>query len=69
MSGDRVRPGQRPAGSLEDFLTEVERFATTEYLAALVKGNDLSADERQRMAERLSAFTGLSTTYLLKTDL
>ena len=60
---------QRPAGSLQDFLAEVERFATTDYLAALVKGNDLSADERQRMAERLSAFTGLSVPYLLKTDL
>lgn len=60
---------QRPAGSLEDYLAEVERFATTGYLAALVKGNDLSAEERQRMAERLSAYTGLSVPYLLKTDL
>ena len=60
---------QRPGGSLQDFLAEVERFATTDYLSALVKGNDLSADERQRMAERLSAYTGLSVAYLLKTDL
>jgi carboxypeptidase C (cathepsin A) len=60
---------KRPAGSLQDFLAEVERFATTEYLAALVKGNDLPADERQRMAERLSAYTGLPVSYLLKTDL
>lgn len=60
---------QRPPGSLEAYLAEVERFATTDYLAALVKGNDLTADERQRMAERLSAITGLSVAYLLKTDL
>ena len=60
---------QRPPGSLADFLAEVERFATTEYLAALVKGNDLPADERQRIAERLSAYTGLAVSYLLKTDL
>lgn len=60
---------ERPAGSLQDFLALVERFATTDYLAALVKGNDLAADERQRIAERLSAYTGLSVPYLLKTDL
>ena len=60
---------QRPAGSLQEFLAEVERFATTDYLAALVQGNDLPAEERQRMAERLSAYTGLSVPYLLKTDL
>ncbi len=60
---------QRPAGSLEEYLAEVERFATTDYLAALVKGNDLPADERQRMAEQLSAYTGLPVPYLLKTDL
>ncbi len=60
---------ERPPGSLQAYLAEVERFATTEYLAALVKGNDLPADERQRMAERLSAMTGLTVPYLLKTDL
>lgn len=63
---DRVR--HSPAG-LPAFLTEVENFATTDYAAALIKGNDLPPAERQRIAARLSAYTGLSPAYLLKTNL
>jgi carboxypeptidase C (cathepsin A) len=58
----------RPA-SLTAFLAEVEQFATGEYEQALIKGNDLPDAERQRIAERLSAFTGLSVPYLLKSNL
>ena len=62
------RIANRPA-DLQSFLADVEAFATTEYLLALVKGNELPAEERRRMAERLSAYTGLPVPYLLKTNL
>ena len=36
---------------------------------ALIQGNDLPDAERQRIAQQLSAYTGLSVPYLLKTNL
>src|SRR4051794_21502763 len=62
------RVARRPA-DLQTFLRAAENFATTEYAAALLKGDDLPSDERQRVAERLSAFTGLPVGYLLKSNL
>ena len=59
--------GNRP--QLQPFLAEVEAFATGDYATALLKGNDLPDAERQRMAERLSAYTGLTVPYLLKSNL
>lgn len=61
-------PGTRPA-QLEPFLREVEQFAMTEYAAALHQGARLDAATRQRIAERLASYTGLSTNYILKSDL
>jgi carboxypeptidase C (cathepsin A) len=61
------RVGNRP--QLVPFLDEVEAFATGDYANALLKGNDLPDAERQRIAERLSAYTGLTVPYLLKTNL
>ena len=58
----------RPA-DLRTYLNEVENFATGEYAQALSKGNTLAPDERQRIAEKLSAYTGLTVAYLLKTNL
>ena len=63
---DRL-PG-KPA-DLDGFLAEVEHFATTDYAAALLQGNDLSDADRQAMAQRLHAYTGLPVAYLLKTNL
>ena len=62
------RVANRPA-ELRTFLDEVEAFATGDYAAALIKGNELPDAERQRIAERLAGFTGLSIPYLLKTNL
>ena len=59
----------RPDGDLQSFLARVENFATTDYLQALIKGNELGDEERQRIARQLSAYTGLTVPYLLKTDL
>ncbi|MGN6155625.1 MAG: S10 family peptidase [Sphingomicrobium sp.] len=58
----------RPA-DLPTYLNEVENFATGEYAQALSKGNTLAPEERQRIAEKLSAYTGLTVPYLLKTNL
>ncbi len=55
----------RPA-DLRGFLDQVERFATGDYSAALLKGNELPDAERQRIAQQLSAYTGLTVPYLLK---
>jgi carboxypeptidase C (cathepsin A) len=54
---------------LTAFLDEVEAFATGDYAQALSKGNALPDAERQRVAQRLSAYTGLPVAYLLKTNL
>jgi carboxypeptidase C (cathepsin A) len=55
--------------NLADYLELVEQFATTDYALALSKGNALPEPERQRIAERLSSYTGLSVAYLLKSNL
>lgn len=61
-------PGGRP-GELEPFLREVEQFALTDYASALMQGSRLDAATRQKIAERLSAYTGLSPDYILKSNL
>jgi carboxypeptidase C (cathepsin A) len=58
----------RPA-DLPSFLAQVEHFATTDYQQALIKGNDLTDAERQKVAQQLAAYTGLPVPYLLKTNL
>lgn len=58
----------KPA-DLRAFLSQVEAFATGDYAAALLKGNELPDAERQRIAQRLSDYTGLTVPYLLKTNL
>ena len=58
----------RPA-DLQMFLRQVEAFATGDYSAALLKGGDLPEPERQKIAQQLSAYTGLSVPYLLKSNL
>jgi len=50
-------------------LAEVEAFAGGEYLAALFKGDALSAAEKQRIAQTLHRYTGLSTEYILRSNL
>jgi len=59
----------RPDGDLATFLARVENFATTDYAQALMKGNELPEEERQRIARKLSEYTALPVPYLLKTNL
>ena len=58
----------RPA-SLEPFLKEVEEYAMGPYAHALALGTDLSAQEKQQVAEKLHSFTGLPVAYLMKGEL
>jgi len=51
------------------FLREVETFAGTEYLTALFRGSTLDAAEKERIAGKLSHYTGLSKDYLLRANL
>jgi carboxypeptidase C (cathepsin A) len=58
-----------PQANLEAFLRQVEDFASSEYLAALFKGDTLEADEQEAIVKKLHQYTGLSTDYLKHTHL
>ncbi len=60
-------PNQPPA--LKPFLAEVEHFALTDYMAALLQGSELPDSQRQAIAEKLHSYIGLPVDYLLKSDL
>lgn len=55
--------------SLRDFIDEAHRFAYDVYARALLLGEALSAEERQKVAEKLSYFTGLPAALLLQNGL
>lgn len=54
---------------LEPFLHEVEQFAIGPYASALLKGADLSEDEKKSIAAKLESFTSVPAAYWLKADL
>jgi carboxypeptidase C (cathepsin A) len=58
----------RPS-DLAGFIDEARKYAQGEYAAALFKGGELSASERDAVAKKLSYFTGLGEDYLKKADL
>ena len=55
--------------SLANALKESESFALGEYATALLKGGWLSDQEKERVAEKMSYYTGLSKDYCLKANL
>ena len=55
--------------SFDALLEEVEGFAGTEYLSALFQGDLLDDAEKERIAEKLHRYTGLSKEYILRSDL
>ena len=59
---------QQPA-ALDPFLKDVEEFAMGPYSHALAEGTDLSAVEKQQVAEKLHEYIGLPVAYLLKANL
>ena len=62
-------PGPNAPTQLEPFLKEVEAFAMKDYAQALSAGTALSKADRQAMAEKLHAYTGLPVSYILKANL
>lgn len=61
-------PGVRPP-DLQQFLSQVEHFATTDYASALQQGSELDPARRRDVAEKLSQYTGLPVAYILKANL
>jgi carboxypeptidase C (cathepsin A) len=55
--------------TLEAFVEEARQFAYGDYLSALYKDGFMSHAEKEKIAERLSYFTGLSKAYILQSDL
>ncbi len=54
---------------LDDFLNEVENFVYNEYAVALMKGDLLQTTERQRIIDKIAAYTGLDKTYIDRANL
>jgi carboxypeptidase C (cathepsin A) len=54
---------------LETFLAQAREFASGPYAAALQKGNMLSDAEKQSIAQEMAQLTGLSTDYILRSNL
>ena len=59
----------RAGRTLDQFLNESREFARTEYLGALYDGDQLPLVERDRIAARLEALTGLPKAYYLANNL
>ena len=55
--------------SLQQALRESEQFALGEFAAALLKGDWLSNEEKNKIAEKMSYYTGLSKEYCLQNNL
>ena len=62
-------PADLQSRPLRDVLSEVERWAATEYQERLAQGDALSAADRKAVIEKLARFTGLEPAYLDNTDL
>ena len=55
--------------TLESFTQECRDFTYSTYIPALYKGNLLTDEEKNAIAEKLSYFTGLDKTYILRSNL
>ncbi|MGH7242932.1 MAG: S10 family peptidase [Phycisphaerales bacterium] len=54
---------------LEKTVDQARKFAGGEYLLALAKGDALSKEEKDAIAQKMSDFIGLSKEYILRSDL
>ncbi|MDP5102975.1 MAG: peptidase S10, partial [Erythrobacter sp.] len=61
--------GKASAPSVEAIVAEARQFAIGPFASALLKGQDLPADERAAVRKELSRLTGLSETYLDQANL
>ena len=55
--------------SLESFIDEVRKFNEEVYAPALLKGDQLSNADKERVAEQMADLSGLSKDFWLKADL
>ncbi|HSE41564.1 MAG TPA: peptidase S10, partial [Acidobacteriota bacterium] len=62
-------PSDLQQSDLKTVLAESRRFALNEYAAALLKGDQLSDQERKSIVQKLSRFTGLSERFVEESDL
>ncbi|MGP6156199.1 MAG: S10 family peptidase [Vulcanimicrobiaceae bacterium] len=58
-----------PPAGLEAFLRDVRAYASGPYAQALIAGDALPSADRQRVAQQLREYTGLSLDYILRSDL
>lgn len=54
---------------LQVVIDEAEAWAMSEYVVALAKGGQISGEERQRVIQQLSRFTGLSEQYVDQSEM
>jgi carboxypeptidase C (cathepsin A) len=59
----------QPKPDLMSFVAEAKAFAGGPYAAALQKGGAISDEEKQSIAQQMARLTGLSTEYVLKSNL
>jgi carboxypeptidase C (cathepsin A) len=59
----------RAGSTLESVIADAQAFAGNEYLKALYSGDQLDAQSRKQIAERLAALTGLSADFILQKKL
>lgn len=62
-------PPELQSQSVDRVVAASEQFALGEYANALMKGDRIGADEKRRIIEQLSRFTGLSPQYIESTNL
>jgi len=65
----KALPGDLQALPLEDVVRQATEFAQNEYALAMIKGNSLSDEQRDAVAEKLARYTGLSKEYILRSKL
>jgi carboxypeptidase C (cathepsin A) len=58
-----------PKPELMSFISEAKAFASGPYASALQKGAALGDDERRSIAQQMSRFLGISTDYILRSNL
>ncbi len=56
-------------GDRDKIFAEAKRFADTEYLTALHQGRNITKEEKLRVAEKMSTFTGIDTKLVIKSNL
>ena len=59
----------QPKPDLTTFIGEAKAFASGPHAAALQKGGAISEEEKQSVAQQMSRLTGLSTAYILQSNL